>query len=315
MWVLLPFDVAIRWESKWNSNFPYFVKTQQLGAESRSSGRSSDSNAQAVSATDTSDELLPKEYQYQQALLTGATLDRHHDAMKLLMVKNHRKCRVYGMYGLGKDRSTADKSASSFSTRHQLSKHSVSNSRAGNRSIKNATLNRLNDKADDVVPLKRSAILAASAMETNGPIEANTNNSCHIEQRRVRKPDIEMWPPFSGNLSRTRQTNESNGRTTTNVVYYFIFCLLWQYYPYFNSLSALRVVFMYVGSISSEQYLSIKSHFSICPPILDGFNYCLNRSKAATTRKAKSPARASIRASSRHKCAPTIHRMVVSRQR
>lgn len=203
---------------------------QQTGAESRSSGRSSDSDAQAVGATNTSDGHLAKDYHYQEALLTGATLDRHCDAMKSLMAKNHRKCRVHGTFGLGKDWSVIERRASSMSTRHQLLKHSATNSRAGNRSVKNAALSRSNDVADDAMPSKRPATVTAAAdsdgpPKFSAPIDANAPGGCHVERRRARKPAMQMWPPFSGSLSRVQQTNASHGRTNTNVVLPVLFLL------------------------------------------------------------------------------------------
>lgn len=197
-----------------------------MGAGSRSSGQSSDGNAQAVSASNTHNDYHhyhQHHHHNQQALLTGAVLDRHCDAMKTLMVKNHRKCRVHGMYGLNTDRKMTGKSASSLNTRLQSSKHSCANSRTANRSCKNSLINRSVEEAIDtaVMPATKS-LTSADAIESPSLIEVNAGDNSGVIERRERKPELEMWPPFSASLPVIQQLHAPHGRA--NVVEVLLVC-------------------------------------------------------------------------------------------
>lgn len=193
-----------------------------MGAGSRSSGRSSYGNAKAVSVPNTSDEHLHNDYHHhhQQALLTGAVLDRHCDAMKTLMVKNHRKCRVHGMYGPKTDRKMTGKSASSLNTRLQSSKHSCANSRTGNRSTKNGLVNRSIEDAIETASTPATKTLVTADANGAPLIEANASDRSVVE-RRERKPEMGMWPPFSASLPASQQF-ASNDRA--NVVGVLLVC-------------------------------------------------------------------------------------------
>lgn len=196
-----------------------------MGAGSRSSGRSSDGNAQAVSVPNTTDEHLHKDYHHhhhhQHALLTGAVLDRHCDAMKSLMVKNHRKCRVHGMYGLNTNRKMSGKSASRLNTRLQSSKHSCANSRAGNRSCKHGLVNRSIDEAIDTATVPATKTLVTT--DANGlPLIEATASDRNVVERRERNPEMEMWPPFLASLPAIQHLHAPHGRA--NVVGVLLVC-------------------------------------------------------------------------------------------
>lgn len=222
-------------------------------AESRSSRQSSDSNAQAVSATETSDQILPKDYQ-QQALLTEVVLDRHCDTMQTLMCKKNRKCR---MHGANKDRSIlgsdggGGKSASSLNTRPHSAKYGASNSRIGNRSSKNVLVNRTIDSFVDAVPAKRVG-------DANGVSYAANATGRMAVGRCDAKAEWELWPPFSASLPAVQQKSPPHGQAATDSV-----LLLSFFFSVFRYFSFPLKLFLFYLSLAG--YFILNSYqFSLC---------------------------------------------------
>lgn len=225
-------------------------------AESRSSRQSSDSNAQAVSATETSDQILPKDYQ-QQALLTEVVLDRHCDTMQTLMCKKNRKCR---MHGANKDRSIlgsdgggggGGKSASSLNTRPHSAKYGASNSRIGNRSSKNVLVNRTIDSFVDAVPAKRVG-------DANGVSYAANATGRMAVGRCDAKAELELWPPFSASLPALQQKSPPHGQAATDSV-----LLLSFFFSVFRYFSFPLKLFLFYLSLAG--YFILNSYqFSLC---------------------------------------------------